>query len=150
MPNNFTFHISHITWGIIWQLIIAEVANSPLRSYIKFCNYVMLNSNESIKVTHLQKLANRSVLNGALATDKWLNNSFSESKKNFCHLIKWGTPKIYISTVSRQTSQLFRSCQCLNQISGRTKFVLNLLRNCSMGTNDWSVMHFKISLSLWR
>ena len=29
--------------------------------------------------------------------DGW-DNSFSENKKNLCHLIKWGTPKIYIST----------------------------------------------------
>ena len=28
----------------------------------------MLNSNEPIKVAHLQKLANQSMLNGALAT----------------------------------------------------------------------------------
>ena len=42
----------------------------------------MLNSNEPIKVAHLQKLANQSVLNGALVIEKWLNNSFSESKKN--------------------------------------------------------------------
>ena len=40
----------------------------------------MLNSNEPIKVVHLQKLANQSILNGALATEM-VNNSFSESKK---------------------------------------------------------------------
>ena len=34
----------------------------------------MLNSDESIKVAHLQKLANQSMLNGALVKD----NSFSE------------------------------------------------------------------------
>ena len=43
----------------------------------------MLNSSKAIKVTHLQKLTNESVLNGALVIGKWLNNSFSESKKNF-------------------------------------------------------------------
>ena len=57
----------------------------------------MLNSNEPIKVAHLQKLANQSVLNGALVIEKQINNSFSESivtcdysesKKNFCGLIK--------------------------------------------------------------
>ena len=48
----------------------------------------MLNSNETIKVAHLDKLANQSVLNGALLIEKWLNNSFSESKKNICRLIK--------------------------------------------------------------
>ena len=58
----------------------------------------MLNSNETIKVTHLQKLTNQSVLNGAFVIEKWLNNFFSESKKNFKRLIKWGTPKTYIST----------------------------------------------------
>ena len=42
----------------------------------------MLNSNEPIKVAHLEILANQSVLHGALVIEKWLNNSFSESKKN--------------------------------------------------------------------
>ena len=55
-------------------------------------NYVMftLNSNGPIKVAHLQKLANQSMLNGALVIEM-VNNFFSESKKNFCHLIKQGT-----------------------------------------------------------
>ena len=65
--------------------------------YVMF-DYLMLNSNEPIKVAHLQKLANQSVLNGALVIEKWLNNSFSESKKNFCRLIKLRTPKICIFT----------------------------------------------------
>ena len=48
----------------------------------------MLNSDKAIKVPHLQKLANQSVLNGAFVIEKWLNNSFSESKKNFSRLMK--------------------------------------------------------------
>ena len=55
----------------------------------------MLNSNKPIKIAHLQKLANQSVLNGALVIEKWLNNSFSESKKKFDKVI----------------SQLFRSAK---------------------------------------
>ena len=47
----------------------------------------MLNSNKPIKVAQLQKLANQSVLNGTLVTEM-VNNSFTESKKNFCRLIK--------------------------------------------------------------
>ena len=47
----------------------------------------MLNSNESIKVAHRQKLANQSLLNGALVMEI-VNNSFSESKKKFSCLIK--------------------------------------------------------------
>ena len=46
----------------------------------------MLNSNEPIKVAHFQKLANHSMLNGAL-----VNISFSESQINFGCLIKRGT-----------------------------------------------------------
>ena len=46
----------------------------------------MLNSNESIKVAHLQKLANQSLLNDALVMEM-VNNSFSEGKKNFSRLI---------------------------------------------------------------
>ena len=46
----------------------------------------MLNSNEPVKVAHLQKLANQSMLNGALVIEM-VNNSFttlfSESNKNF-------------------------------------------------------------------
>ena len=43
-----------------------KAVNNALTSYIKLCNYVIFNSNEPIKVAHLQKLANQSVLNGAL------------------------------------------------------------------------------------
>ena len=56
---------------------------------MRISNYVMflLNSNEPIKVAHLQRLANQSMLNGALVI-KMVNNSFSESKKTFGRLIK--------------------------------------------------------------
>ena len=46
----------------------------------------MLNLNEPIKVAHLQKLANQSVLNGALVIEM-VNNYFSESKKSCARLI---------------------------------------------------------------
>ena len=57
----FTFHISHVMF--------------------------MLNSDEPIKVAHLQKLANQSMLNSALVIEL----AFSESKKNFGRLKKRGT-----------------------------------------------------------
>ena len=44
----------------------------------------MLNPNEPIKVSHLQKLANQSMLNGALRVEL----AFSESKKDFDRLKK--------------------------------------------------------------
>ena len=47
----------------------------------------IFNSNKPIKVAHLQKLANQSLLNGALVMEI-VNNSFSESKKKFSRLIK--------------------------------------------------------------
>ena len=47
----------------------------------------MLNSNEPIKVAHLQKLDNQSVLNSARVIEM-VNNSFREIKKNFCRLMK--------------------------------------------------------------
>ena len=47
----------------------------------------MFNSNEPIKLARLQKLANQSLLNGALVIEI-ANNCFSESKKNFSRLIK--------------------------------------------------------------
>ena len=50
----------------------------------------MLNLNEPIKIAHLQKLAIKSMLNGARVI-KMVSNSFSESQKNFGPLIKRGT-----------------------------------------------------------
>ena len=47
----------------------------------------MFNSNEPIRVAHLQKWANQSLLNDALVKEME-NNSFSESNKNFGRLIK--------------------------------------------------------------
>ena len=57
-------------------------------SYIKLC-YVYVKFNEPIKVAHLQKLANQSMLNGALRN----GNSFSESQKNFDLLMNRKTPQ---------------------------------------------------------
>ena len=64
-------------------MIFVAALNNALTSYIRLCNYVKLNSNEPIKVAHLQNLANQSVLNDALVIEKCLNNSFSESKSKF-------------------------------------------------------------------
>ena len=52
-------------------------------------NYIMfmLISNEPIKVADLQKLANQLMLNGALVIEM-VNNSFSESKRNFGRFIE--------------------------------------------------------------
>ena len=47
----------------------------------------MFKSNKPNKVAHLQKLASQSLLNGALVMEM-VNNSFTESKKNFGRLIK--------------------------------------------------------------
>ena len=69
-------------------MIIVDAVNNALTSYIRLRNYVMLNPNEPIKFAHLRKIANQSVLNGAFEIEKWLNNSFSESKKNFRRLKK--------------------------------------------------------------
>ena len=85
----------------------------------------MYNSNELIKVAHLQKLTNQSLLNGALVMEM-VNNSFSESKKNFGRLIK--RKKFYSKKIKiwKYTSTRF----CSEQHFGR-----------------W--MHFQLSLSLW-
>ena len=42
----------------------------------------MFKTNESVKVIHLQKLANQLMLNGALVIEI-VSNFLSESKKNF-------------------------------------------------------------------
>ena len=50
----------------------------------------MLNSNEPVKVAHLPKLANQSMLNGALVIGM-VDKIFSASKKNVGRLRKRGT-----------------------------------------------------------
>ena len=50
---------------------IVEAVNNALKNNIRLCNYVMLSSNEPIKVAYHQKLASQSVLNGALVIEKW-------------------------------------------------------------------------------
>ena len=50
----------------------------------------MLNSNEPIKIAHLQKVTNQSMLNSAVVIEM-VNNCFSESKKNVGRLINCGT-----------------------------------------------------------
>ena len=42
----------------------------------------ILNSNKPIKVAQLQKIANQSMLNGAVVIEM-VKNSFSKSKKRF-------------------------------------------------------------------
>ena len=54
-----------------------KAVNNVSTSYIKLC---CLNSNELIKIAHLKKLANESMLNGALEIEM-VKNSFIESKK---------------------------------------------------------------------
>ena len=49
----------------------------------------LLNSNEPIEITHLQKIVNQSKLNEAHVKEL-VNNSFSESKKRFGCFIKQG------------------------------------------------------------
>ena len=51
----------------------------------------MFKTNKPIRVIHLRKLANQSMLNGAFVIEI-VSNCFSESKKNFNRLIiKLGT-----------------------------------------------------------
>ena len=80
----------------------------------------MLNSNEPIKVAQFQKLANQSMLNGALVIEM-IYNSFSESKENLGRLISkdrlnqqktrdMGSEK-YISTRFCVTAKLIRSAK---------------------------------------
>ena len=47
----------------------------------------MVISNEPIKISHLQRLANKSMVNGAPVIEI-INNSFTDSKKNFGRLMK--------------------------------------------------------------
>ena len=68
----FTFHISHITWGINYNWLLLKAVN-VLYVYVQF-----KRTNQSC---HLQKLSNQSLLNSALVMEI-VNNSFNESKKD--------------------------------------------------------------------
>ena len=47
----------------------------------------MFKTNKPIKVAHLQKLANQSLLNGVIVMEM-VNSSLCKSKENFSRLIK--------------------------------------------------------------
>ena len=47
----------------------------------------MVISNEPIKIAHLQKLADQSMVTGTILIEM-INDSFSERKKNFGRLMK--------------------------------------------------------------
>ena len=85
----------------------------------------MLNSNEPTTVTRLQKLANQSLLNGALVMEM-VNNSISESKNNIVRLIKGKKFQSKKIKIWKYTSTRF----CSQQRFG-----------------NW--MYFRINLSLW-
>ena len=73
------FHFSHITWGII----------NVLTGYIKF-RYVYVNFKRTNQSCSPSK--SRQSVNGERRTcDRNGNNSFSESEKNVCRLMKRGT-----------------------------------------------------------
>ena len=57
--------------------LTTKVKYTPWQIELNYAMF-MLNSNKPIKVAHLQKLANESVLNGALVIEM-VNNSFIES-----------------------------------------------------------------------
>ena len=94
MPITFHF-FSHFSFYMPLEVLKAvnrqklKTVNNDVTSYIKLC-FVMLNSNEPIKVARLQKLANQPMLTGALLIEM-VNNFFSEMKKNFGHFTKRGT-----------------------------------------------------------
>ena len=84
LPSIFTFHVSHTTWSIIdysWKLLY-----NFLTSYTKLCYVKFKSANQKCSTSKISL----SMLNGALVI-QMINNSFSESKKNFGHLRKRGT-----------------------------------------------------------
>ena len=78
-------------FGTIWASKSVLIKCVLIKKTECVFNYFMLmfNSNEPIKVAHLQKLTNQSVsmLNGAIVIEM-ATNFFSEEKKNFARLIK--------------------------------------------------------------
>ena len=103
----------------------------------------MFNSNEPFKNVYLQKIANKSILKGALVKEM-VNNSFSESKKN--RLIKRKTfylTKIKIWAVKKIFPLDFS--YYLSYSKEQTFWCLNALSKQGFG----KCMHFQICLSLW-
>ena len=85
-------------------------------------------SNEPIKVAQVQKLSNQSMLNGALMKEM-VNNSFSESKKNFSRLKNqkrsnekkqqiYGQRKLYLFPIDFSKylsySEMQKNCKVVN------------------------------------
>ena len=74
----FTFHISHITWGINYYFLLLKAVN-VLNVYVQFkltnqsCTPWKISQSITIEWPPVMKM---------------VNNSFSESKKNFGRLIK--------------------------------------------------------------
>ena len=64
-------------------MIIVQAVNNAFASYIGLCNYATLNSNEQIKVAHLQKSANQSVLNGTLVIENGKTILLVKARKTF-------------------------------------------------------------------
>ena len=64
-------------------MIIVQAVNNAFASYIRLCNYATLNSNEPIKVAHLQKSANQSVLNGTLVIENGKTILLVKARKTF-------------------------------------------------------------------
>ena len=83
------FHISRFTNHLRHFIINESCYVLLLIFYRVLLNYVMFmsNSNEPIKVAHLQKLTIQSMLNGAFVIEM-VNNSFSKMYKNFGCWIK--------------------------------------------------------------
>ena len=67
----FTFHISHITWGINYNWLLLKAVN-VLYVYVQFKRTSQICSPSKIS---------QSLLNSALVMEI-VNNSFSESKKD--------------------------------------------------------------------
>ena len=74
---------AHKNYFVPKKVIIFICNDAPYVNVLKSYNYIILYF---VKLRHLQKLTNQSMPNGALVI-KMVNNSFSESKRNFGRLI---------------------------------------------------------------
>ena len=77
------FHISYFTDHLRYYII------DRCWKLLTLC-YVYVQFKQANQSCSPSNLVNQSMLNGALVIEM-VNNSFSENKKNFGPLIKWGT-----------------------------------------------------------
>ena len=101
-----------------------KAANNVLTSFIKL-RHVFVKLKQTNQNCSPSKLANQSMLNGAIVI-QMVNNSFSESNKNVCRLIKINcrlSEEIDVWALKIIFSLDFAKCLCYSEVQRNSKVV---------------------------